>query len=79
MLRLVERFRRSAPGVLLYQVTLHDPVFTRPWTVELPARAGDGELYEYACHEGNYGLENVLRGHRAEERGATAPVTESGR
>jgi hypothetical protein len=71
-LRLVERFKRTAPDVLLYQVTIHDPsTFTRPWTVELPARASDGEIYEYACHEGNYGLEGILRGHRAEERRAT--------
>ena len=68
-LRLVERFRRTAPDILLYQVTVHDPTtFTRPWTVELPARPSDGEIYEYACHEGNYGLEGILRGHRAEER-----------
>jgi hypothetical protein len=68
-LRLVERFRRTAPDVLLYQVTIDDPTtFTRPWTIELPARPSEGEIYEYACHEGNYGLEGILRGHRAEEK-----------
>jgi hypothetical protein len=54
-------------------VTLHDPNFTRPWTIELPARRGvgrEGQIYEYACHEGNHGLEGILRGHRAEERAA---------
>jgi hypothetical protein len=72
-LRLVERFTRTEPDVLLYQVTLHDPNFTRPWTIELPARRGagrEGQIYEYACHEGNHGLEGILRGHRAEERAA---------
>lgn len=72
-LRLVERFTRTEPDILLYQVTLHDPAFTRPWTIELPARLGMGDggrIYEYACHEHNYGLEGILRGHRAEERAA---------
>jgi hypothetical protein len=70
-LRLVERFRRTAPDVLLYQVTVHDPTtFTRPWTIELPAERSEGEIYEYACHESNYGLEGILRGHRAEEKAA---------
>jgi hypothetical protein len=68
-LRLVERFQRTAADVLQYQVTLDDPAtFTRPWTIELPARRADGPIYEYACHEGNHGLEGILRGHRAEER-----------
>jgi hypothetical protein len=71
-LRLVERFTRTAQDVLLYQVTIHDPTtFTRPWTIELPAVPSDGEIYEYACHEANYGLEGILRGHRAEERTPT--------
>jgi hypothetical protein len=77
-LRLVERFRRTAPDILLYQVTVHDPTtFTRPWTVELPVRRGEGEIYEYACHEANYGLEGILRGHRAEERRATEEAKKS--
>jgi hypothetical protein len=70
-LRLVERFQRTAADLLLYQVTVHDPTtFTRPWTIELPARQSDGEIYEYACHEANYGLEGILKGHRAQERKA---------
>jgi hypothetical protein len=68
-LRLIERFTRSAPDVLTYRVTIDDPTtFTRPWTVELPAVPSDGAIYEYACHEANYGLEGILRGHRAEEK-----------
>ena len=70
-LRLVERFQRTTADILLYQVTVHDPsTFTRPWTIELPARQSDGEVYEYACHEANYGLEGILKGHRAQERKA---------
>lgn len=72
-LRLIERFTRTAPDVLTYRVTIDDPTtFTRPWTVELPAVPSDGPIYEYACHEANYGLEGILSGHRAEERAATA-------
>jgi hypothetical protein len=71
-LRLVERFRRTAPDILLYQVTVDDPTtFTRPWTIELPVRRSAGDIYEYACHEGNYGLEGILRGHRWQEKNAT--------
>jgi hypothetical protein len=74
-LRLVERFTRTAPDILTYRATFHDPTtFTKPWTIELPATRSDGEIYEYACHEGNYGLEGILRGHRAEEKRATEDV-----
>ena len=68
-LRLVERFTRTGPDILLYQLTVLDrTTFTRPWTVELPATRSEGPIYEYACHEGNYSLEGMLRGARAEER-----------
>jgi hypothetical protein len=77
-LRLVERFTRTAPDVLTYRVTIDDPTtFTRPWTVELPAVPSDGPIYEYACHEANYGLEGILRGHRAEEQRAAAATKKS--
>jgi hypothetical protein len=70
-LRLVERFTRTGPDVLLYRVTIDDPgTFTRQWTVELPARRSDLPIYEYACHEANYGLEGILRGARAQEKRA---------
>jgi len=70
-LRLVERFTRTAPDVLLYRVTIDDPAtFTRPWTVELPVTPTDGEIYEYACHEANYSLADMLRGARAQEKKA---------
>jgi hypothetical protein len=70
-MRLVERFTRTADDVLTYRVTIDDPAaFTRPWTVELPARRSTESIYEYACHEGNYGLVGILTGHRAEEKAA---------
>ena len=75
-LHLVERFTRLDAEMMLYQVTITDPAkFTRPWTVETylttnQAAAGvsQGPLYEFACHEGNYGGRNILSGARASER-----------
>jgi len=68
-LRVVERFTRTGPNELTYRATVTDPtVFTRPWTVEIPLDATEGPLFEVACHEGNYGMFNILSGHRAEER-----------
>ena len=64
-LTLVERFTLAAPEVLLYEVTVDDPtVWTQPWTYELPMQRNDLPLYEYACHEGNYGIYNILAGAR---------------
>ena len=67
-LRLVERFTRTGPGSIDYEMTLSDPsTYTRDWTVVLPMIANGGGMFEYACHEGNYGMEGILAGHRAEE------------
>ena len=67
-LRLVERFTRSEFGTLNYEVIIDDPtVWSRPWTYEVPMALNDEPLFEYACHEGNYGLENILAGARLEE------------
>ena len=64
-LTLVERFTLAAPEVLLYHVTVDDPTaWTQPWTYELPMQRNDLPLYEYACHEGNYGIYNILAGAR---------------
>ena len=68
-LRLVERFTRTGPDSIDYEMTLSDPAtYTRDWTVVLPMIANGGGMFEYACHEGNYGMEGILAGHRAEER-----------
>jgi len=72
-LRVIERFTRSGPDQILYQFTVEDPAsFTRPWSAELPMRRIDEPLYEYACHEGNYGMEGILSGARTDEAKASA-------
>ncbi len=73
-LTLVERVRRVDADTLRYEFTVDDPeTYTQPWTVafDLDSRPGY-EIYEYACHEGNYGLANMLSAARAEERTAAA-------
>jgi hypothetical protein len=72
-LRLTERFTRVAPDKVRWAVTVEDPqTWTRPWTFALPLTMNDDEpVFEYACHEGNYGLLNILRGARAEEQAAS--------
>jgi hypothetical protein len=70
-LKVIERFTRTTADTLLYQFTVDDPTtFTRPWTGEVPFLRMDELIYEYACHEGNYALSNVLSGERAREREA---------
>ena len=70
-LHLVERFTRVNADILLYEFTAEDPTtFARSWTAQIPMRQSDGSLYEYACHEGNYGMFNLLAGARADERAA---------
>lgn len=65
-LRVVERFTRVSADRIDYTFTVSDPAtWTAPWTVELPMIRSEGPLHEYACHEGNYGLVNILRGARA--------------
>jgi hypothetical protein len=70
-LHLTERFTRSGPHTLKYSFTIDDPgAFTAPWTAEYPMIASNDRIYEYACHEGNYGLAGVLSGARAAEKAA---------
>jgi hypothetical protein len=67
--RVIERFTRVSPDVIDYQVTVDDPGwYTQSWTAAIPMKKAQGPLYEYACHEGNYGLPNILAGHRQEEK-----------
>ena len=76
---MVERFTRVDAGRIDYEATITDPTrFTRPWTVRFPLSADaatqgvtSGPLFEFACHEGNYALGNVLHGARAQD--ATRP------
>ena len=69
--RLVERFTRVAPDLIEYEFTIDDPAtWARPWTARVELKRTDEPLYEYACHEGNYSMEGILAGARAEERAA---------
>ena len=69
-MHLVERFTRAAADTLLYEFTVTDPAtWTRSWTVQLPMTRSDERIYEYACHEGNYSMPNMLKGARASEQG----------
>ena len=68
-LHVIERFTRTDANTILYTFTIDDPTtWTKQWTGEIPLRATDERLYEYSCHEANYGLEGVLRGARAQEK-----------
>jgi hypothetical protein len=71
-LRLVERFTPTGPNTMEWSVTVDDPTtWTRPWTFSMPLTRNDQEpVHEYACHEGNYAMTNILNGSRAAEAAA---------
>ena len=70
-LRLTERFTRVSPDTMMYEATIDDPtIWTTAWKYEIPMQRNEQAVYEYACHEGNYGLYNILAGARAEEAAA---------
>jgi feruloyl esterase len=73
-LHVVERFTRVSADRILYRFTVDDPnTWARPWSAEVPMLATRGPLFEYACHEGNYGLANILSGARYVEKKAREP------
>jgi|SRR5579871_2069711 len=68
-LHVTERFKRVDADTILYQATVDDPtVYTKPWTVEISMSKRSDPIFEYACHEGNYGMSGILSGARAEEK-----------
>jgi hypothetical protein len=71
-LRLVERFTRLDADTLQYEVTIDDPkTWVRSWKVAYSLKLDpDYQLFEYACHEGNYGLQNILAGARVDDAGS---------
>ena len=72
-LTVVERFTRTGPDVLDWQITYEDEAtWVRPWTMMIRLARTEDPIFEYACHEGNYGLTNILSGARAQEREAAA-------
>ena len=77
-LRLVEHFTRVDADTIDHRYTVEDPAtYADPWTAAIPMTQLDGPIYEYACHEGNYGMENLLRGARVQEAAAVTPSTGS--
>lgn len=70
---VVERFTRTAADTIAYEAHIEDPeMYTEPWTVAIPLNLeADYQLYEYACHEGNTAVPNILRGGRANDGAAT--------
>ena len=68
---VVERFTRTDAKTIAYRLTVDDAeTWTGPWTAEIPFTATDKRVFEYACHESNYSMENSLRGARADEKWA---------
>ena len=72
-LTLLERFTRTEEATLVYEFTVRDPtIWVTPWSVEHPMKQNPDLIYEFACHEGNYGMYNIMAGSRQEEREAEA-------
>jgi hypothetical protein len=70
-LHVIERFTRTGPESLKYEITIEDPeTWTKPWSLMIPLKHSPSPIYEYACHEGNVGLAGILAGARAEEQAA---------
>jgi hypothetical protein len=68
-LHVVEKFRRTSADTLQWEVTIDDPgAWSKPWSAMIPLRQSKDAIYEYACHEGNYGLRDILAGARAEDK-----------
>ncbi|MBV8731795.1 MAG: hypothetical protein JO336_18460, partial [Acidobacteriia bacterium] len=78
-LKLTERFTRVNPDTIQYEFTVNDPTaFTRPWTAQIPMTRSEGPIFEYACHEGNYAMFDMLAGARAEEKAQNAQSRNAG-
>jgi len=68
-LHVIERFERNNSDTILYKVTIDDPsTFSKQWTMEFPFNATKGPVYEYACHEGNYAMTDIMGGAREMEK-----------
>ncbi len=78
-MHLTERFTRTSKNTIVYEFTVDDPAtWTKPWTAQLVMGPAPGQVFEYACHEGNYGLPNSLSAARAEERNAAEEAAKRG-
>ena len=68
-LHVIEKFMRTDADSIAWKITVDDPgAWSEPWTAMIRLRHSNDALYEYACHEGNYGLKDILAGARAEEK-----------
>jgi hypothetical protein len=78
-MKVTERFTRVADDMIDYKFTVEDAsTWDRPWTVEAPLAKTDGPIFEFACHETNYGIANILAGARAEEKAAAEQTSKKG-
>ena len=70
--KVVERFTRTSPTQIFYEFSVEDPkIYSQVWRAEMVMNAGEGNIYEYACHEGNYALPGILAGARKDEQQKT--------
>jgi len=78
-LKVTERFTRVAPDQIHYRFTVEDPsTWAKAWTAEAPMAKTEGPIFEFACHESNYGIANILAGARADERRAAETAAKKG-
>ena len=78
-MRVTERFTRVADDAITYQFTVEDDAtWARPWTAEMPMQKTEGPIFEFACHESNYGIANILAGARADEKKAAEEAAKKG-
>jgi len=78
-MKVIERFTRVADDVITYQFTVEDDAtWARPWTAEMPMQKTEGPIFEFACHESNYGIANILAGARADEKKAAEEAAKKG-
>jgi hypothetical protein len=79
-LHLTERFTRAGADSLLYEFTVDDPTaFAKPWTAQIPVTRSDERIFEYACHEGNYAMVDILAGARSAEKATASPRPAKGK
>jgi len=78
-MKVTERFTRVSDNEITYRFTVEDPAtWDRPWTAEMPMAKTIGPIFEFACHESNHGVENILAGARAEEKRAAEGAAKKG-
>ena len=78
-MKVIERFTRVADDVITYQFIVEDDAtWARPWTAEMPMQKTEGPIFEFACHESNYGIANILAGARADEKKAAEEAAKKG-